>query len=218
MSIACRITSRRRAGSERTDIPLPTSPSPRARLLGLATATPPHRLDQDAVVDEAGRLFGAGENFERLRPVFANTGIRTRWSARPLDWFRRPQDWPSRSEAYLDAAPALFAEAARAALDEAGLEAARVDTVVTVSTTGIATPSLEARALETLGLREDVRRVPVFGLGCAGGAGGLALTAWALRRSGMRPREVADRTLVFLCLTYVVYMGALVLVGVGLYA
>lgn len=51
----------------------------------------------------------------------------------------------------------------------------------------------------------------------AGGAGGLALTAWALRRSGMRPREVADSTIVFLVLTYAVYMGALVLVGLGLH-
>ena len=51
----------------------------------------------------------------------------------------------------------------------------------------------------------------------AGGAGGLALTAWALRRSGMRPREVADSTVVFLCLTYAVYMGALIVVGLGLH-
>ena len=51
----------------------------------------------------------------------------------------------------------------------------------------------------------------------AGGAGGIALTAWALRRSGMEPRQVADSTVVFLCLTYVVYMGALVFVGLGLY-
>ena len=51
----------------------------------------------------------------------------------------------------------------------------------------------------------------------AGGAGGIALTAWALRRSGMSPRRVADSTLVFLFLTYVVYMGALVVIGFGLY-
>lgn len=50
----------------------------------------------------------------------------------------------------------------------------------------------------------------------AGGAGGIALTAWALRQSGMGRREVADSTVVFLCLTYVVYMGALVVVGLGL--
>lgn len=149
----------------------------RARLLGQACETPEHRLDQSKVVDEAGRLFGSGANFARLRPVFANTGIETRWSARPLDWFRQPQDWPSRTEAYLDAAPKLFAQAARAALEDSGLTAGDVDTVVTVSTTGIATPSLEARAMTELGLSETVRRVPVFGLGCAGGVTGLSLAA-----------------------------------------
>ena len=51
----------------------------------------------------------------------------------------------------------------------------------------------------------------------AGGAGGIALTAWALRRSGMGRREVADSTIVFLCLTYAVYMAALIVVGLGLY-
>jgi uncharacterized protein (TIRG00374 family) len=52
----------------------------------------------------------------------------------------------------------------------------------------------------------------------AGGAGGIALTAWALRRSGMAARQVADSTVVFLVLTYVVYMGALVILGLGMYA
>jgi alkylresorcinol/alkylpyrone synthase len=53
----------------------------------------------------------------------------------------------------------------------------QIDGVVTVSTTGIATPSLEARAAHRLGLRDDVRRVPVFGLGCAGGVNGLSIAS-----------------------------------------
>ena len=50
----------------------------------------------------------------------------------------------------------------------------------------------------------------------AGGAGGLVLTAWALRRSGMRKRLVADKTLTFLILTYIPYMAALIVCGLGL--
>ena len=67
--------------------------------------------------------------------------------------------------------------AARSALDAAGRTPEEIDTVVTVSSTGISTPSLEARAHGELGLRPDVRRVPVFGLGCAGGVTGLSLAA-----------------------------------------
>jgi alkylresorcinol/alkylpyrone synthase len=71
----------------------------------------------------------------------------------------------------------LFVEAASAAIEKAGLAPDQIDGVVTVSTTGIATPSLEARVGPRMGLRDDVRRVPMFGLGCAGGVNGLATTS-----------------------------------------
>ena len=71
----------------------------------------------------------------------------------------------------------MFERAASAAIEKAGLRPDEIDGVVAVSTTGIATPSLEARVGPKLGLRPDVRRVPVFGLGCAGGVNGLAITS-----------------------------------------
>jgi alkylresorcinol/alkylpyrone synthase len=147
-------------------------------LLSLATASPPHVLAQDEVAAWAGRLFGDRiPNFEKLTPVFRNTGIRTRQAVMPMDWYLTPRGWPERTEAYLAGAVDLFEQAARGALDEAHLTGADVDAIVTVSSTGIATPSLEARAMGRLGFRPDVARVPVFGLGCAGGASGLSLAA-----------------------------------------
>jgi len=101
-------------------------------------------------------------------------------------------DWPERTAAYLDGALELFAQAAEAALDEAGLAGADVDAIVTVSSTGIATPSLEARAMDRLGFRSDAARIPVFGLGCAGGATGLSLAA---RLAKAEP----GRTVLFVC-------------------
>jgi alkylresorcinol/alkylpyrone synthase len=109
--------------------------------------------------------------------VFENAGIDRRYSARPIDWFERPLDWTERTRAYLDSAAELFVAAARNALAGADLTAQDIDAVVTVSSTGIATPSLEAQVATRLGLRPDVMRVPVFGLGCAGGVSGLALAA-----------------------------------------
>lgn len=148
------------------------------RLLSLATATPPHQLDQDEVAAAARAIFGPRMPiFERLAPVFANAGIRTRQAVMPMDWYLEPRGWPERTEAYVAGAVELFAEAAQRALDEAGIAGPDVDVIVTVSSTGIATPSLEARAMDRLGFRPDAARVPVFGLGCAGGATGLALAA-----------------------------------------
>jgi alkylresorcinol/alkylpyrone synthase len=130
------------------------------------------------VAAAAATLFsGRHRDLERLMPVFENAGIETRRSVRPLEWFNTARGWPERTDAYLESATALFVEAAEGALRASGLAAAAVDTVVTVSSTGIATPSLEARAHLRLGLRPDVRRVPLFGLGCAGGATGLAVAA-----------------------------------------
>jgi len=152
--------------------------SPPVRILSLATASPPHELRQDEVVDAARELFSPRfPGFDRMVPVFESAGIRTRQSVVPMDWFFAAHDWPERTEAYLEGAVELFARAAQAALDEAGLAGGDIDVIVTVSSTGIATPSLEARAMDRLGFRSDAARVPVFGLGCAGGATGLALAA-----------------------------------------
>src|SRR5471030_1874113 len=80
-------------------------------------------------------------------------------------------------KAYLQGAEALFIAAATRALEEAGLRADEIDAIVTISSTGIATPSLEARVASRMGFRSDIQRVPVFGLGCAGGVSGLAVAS-----------------------------------------
>ena len=128
---------------------------------------------------EAARALLAGQfgDFDRLSAVFANAGIAHRQLARPVEWYLQPRDFTERTAVYLDVALDLFVTAAETALAQAGLAAQDIDTIVTVSSTGIATPSLEARAMGRIGFRTDVSRVPVFGLGCAGGVSGLALAA-----------------------------------------
>src|SRR5580658_668757 len=112
---------------------------------------------QAEVATEARRLFGAKfRDFERLFPVFRNTGIVSRQAVLPMEWYFQDRSWPERTAAYLTGALDLFCDAATQALEKAGLTGADVDTVVTVSSTGIATPSLEARAMGRLGFREDV--------------------------------------------------------------
>jgi alkylresorcinol/alkylpyrone synthase len=113
--------------------------------------------------------------FDRLAGVFDNAGIARRHIVAPQDWYMTGHGWHDRNAVYLEAAEQLFIDAATAAIEKAGLKPHEIDGVVTVSTTGIATPSLEARAFTRVGFRPDVRRVPVFGLGCAGGVNGLSL-------------------------------------------
>ncbi len=148
------------------------------KLVSVASAVPPHRIDQGDAAVLAHQAFSSRyDDFDRLARVFENAGIRSRYAVRPLEWYLQPLGWPERNDAFLDGACQLFEDAATRALEAAGIAAATVDTVVTISSTGIATPSLEARVADRLGLRPDVERVPVFGLGCAGGVSGLALAA-----------------------------------------
>jgi alkylresorcinol/alkylpyrone synthase len=153
------------------------SPAP-VSLLSVATAVPDTILPQDEAKALARSLFGARAGlFEKLAPVFDNAGIAKRHIVRPPDWYRGDHGWKARNHVYLEAAEALYVEAAERALEKARVAPDEVDGLVTVSTTGIATPSLEARVAGRMGFREDVERVPLFGLGCAGGVSGLATAA-----------------------------------------
>jgi len=147
-------------------------------LLSLATAVPPHVVEQAEAKARAREAFGGNKAlFDRLSGVFDNAGIARRHIVAPQDWYMHGHGWHDRNAVYLEAAERLFAEAATAAIEKAGLTPDQIDGVVSVSTTGIATPSLEARAFSKVGFRPDVRRVPVFGLGCAGGVNGLSLAS-----------------------------------------
>jgi alkylresorcinol/alkylpyrone synthase len=147
------------------------------RIIALATAVPSHRLDQGNVAARVEQLFGRSPDFERLMPVYANSGIRCRYSVMPFEWFDAAHDWPDRNRAYLSGALDLIETAAGRALDHAGVALDEVGAIVTVSTTGIATPALDAQLMERLRLPRHVERLPIFGLGCAGGALGLGKAA-----------------------------------------
>lgn len=146
-----------------------------ARLHALATATPPHRLDQTVAEGMARALFGA--TFDRLGPIYANSGIHCRWSCVPPHWFNHPHDWHERSALFVEHALALGTQAIERCLDRAGLSPTQIDGIVAVSTTGVCTPSVDALLIDRLGLRPDVMRLPIFGYGCAGGVLGLARAA-----------------------------------------
>ncbi len=168
----------------------------KARIVSLATAVPPHVISQADAASFATSAFGGRfEGFEQVAGVFMTSGIRRRRAVRPLEWYLQPLGWPERSEAYVDGACRLFTDAARRALDTAGLRPSEIDTIVTVSSTGITTPSIEARVAGEMGFSSNVERVPVFGLGCAGGVSGLSIAArLAQSRPGSNVLLVAVET------------------------
>ena len=122
-------------------------------------------------------FLGRDALFDRLSGVFDNALIEQRRTVAPIDWYREQHGWAERTALYVRATEAMFVEAASKAMASAGLRPEQIDGVVFVSTTGISTPSIDARVAPGLGLRANIARVPLFGLGCAGGVTGLATAA-----------------------------------------
>ncbi|MHB8586794.1 MAG: type III polyketide synthase [Thermoplasmatota archaeon] len=152
------------------------------RIAALAHAVPENRVLQTEMRDLAALVLADhAPLLSRLVSVFDNAGIQQRFFVEPLDWYLAPHGWKDRSEKYLVHAMDLALRAARDALAKASLAATDIDGILVVSTTGIATPSLDARLAGALGCRPDVLRIPLWGLGCAGGVAGLARGADIVR-------------------------------------
>ena len=164
------------------------------RLLALATAVPPHTVGQEQAKDFARNLFREvlREDDDRLLAVFDHAGIRSRNVCAPLDWFATDHDFAEKNALYVEHAVRLGGEVASQVMAKAGLGPRDIDHLVFVSSTGIAAPTVDARLANALGLRSDFRRTPIWGLGCAGGAAGLARAReFALADPGARVLLIA---------------------------
>ncbi|GAA4716256.1 type III polyketide synthase [Brevibacillus fulvus] len=147
-------------------------------ILSVGTAVPPYEVAQQDSMHLSRELFEqAFPDIDRLLKIFASSQIRKRHFAVPLDWFTADHPFAEKNRLYLELAPALCKQAIEACLQRMDLALEQIDCVVLVSSTGIATPSLDAHLVSLLPFRENVTRIPLWGLGCAGGAMGLSRAA-----------------------------------------
>ncbi len=145
-------------------------------VLAVATALPGPPHDQRAITEVVAPIVaGDDERTARLlRRVHRNSGVRTRHLALAPAQYAAVRDFGHANDLYLALGTDLAERAARDALARAGVGAEEVDFVLLTSVTGIGAPSVDAALADRLGMRHDVKRLPSFGLGCAGGAAGLA--------------------------------------------
>jgi alkylresorcinol/alkylpyrone synthase len=146
---------------------------------GVRAELPQHVHRQEDITDTLGDVVlghhaQQSEKVALLRRLHGAAGVRTRHLALPLEAYRDLGGFGASNDVFIDQGVRLGERAVRGALDAAHLEPADVDMLMTTSVTGIAAPSLDARLMGRLGLRSDVKRVPIFGLGCVAGAAGIA--------------------------------------------
>jgi alkylresorcinol/alkylpyrone synthase len=145
------------------------------RLLSLATAVPPYGFAQNDAKLAARSVFAADfVDTDRRLALFDNAGIDRRHLCLPLEEHLRRRGPAEQNRLYLEHATSLLVEVTERCIARAGRRLDEIDQVVCVSSTGVATPSLDALVAERLGLRDDVERTPIFGLGCGGGVLGLS--------------------------------------------
>jgi alkylresorcinol/alkylpyrone synthase len=149
--------------------------SPKVGVLAVACASPAHELPQAQAKQFARSFFVDDfEGLEQQLATYDNAGVQTRWLGRPLAWLEQPRSFPEKNQAYCEQALRLAHQAGAAALERAGVERSEVGAIVFASSTGVSTPSLDARLVQTLELPRTIDRLPLWGLGCAGGGAGLA--------------------------------------------
>jgi len=145
------------------------------RIIAAAHALPPHAVSQQTVKEIVRQVFAATiEDLERLLSVFDNARIDSRQFMMPLAWYLEPHTQLERTAVYQQQGLALLEEAAGKCLARSGCRAEQIDQLIFVSSTGHATPTLDAHLINRLGMKPETSRLPIWGLGCAAGAVGLS--------------------------------------------
>jgi alkylresorcinol/alkylpyrone synthase len=167
------------------------------RIAGVGSSFPRHYYTQQQIAAALKRHWSEKlENPEVLDRLFARVGVRGRHLALPIEAYDELTTWGKANNAWIETAEELAAESLCRSLTRAGLYERDVDAIFFVSVTGVASPSIDARLINRMNLRADVKRNPMFGLGCVAGAAGIARAADYVRAY---PNHVAALISVELC-------------------
>lgn len=148
------------------------------RILSVGSAFPENLYPQEVITGAIKQHWGERlEHPALLDRLHSRAGVKQRYLSFPLEKYTSFKSFGETNRAWLEVATELGARAIDEALRRAGLRRQDLDALYVVSVTGVASPSLDARLINRMGLRPDIKRTPIFGVGCVGGALGLTRAA-----------------------------------------
>lgn len=149
-------------------------------IISIAEAVPPFEINQAQAMEFARELFSERfKDIERLLKAFQNGQIVKRHFVNGVEWFQEERSFAEKNDAYIESAVMLGGQAVKSCLQNQNfltreIHCEEIDAIFYISTTGLATPSIEARIMNQLPFHLHTKRIPIWGLGCAGGAAGLS--------------------------------------------
>lgn len=167
------------------------------RIASVASALPKYQYTQESILEPLKRYWADKLDIpQMLDRLHAHVGVEQRYLSLPLDAYERLENWGQANAAWMETAEELGEKALGCALARAGLAPGDLSALFFVSITGISSPSIDARLVNRMGLSPNIKRIPIFGLGCVGGAAGVARAADYVRAY---PNQVAAVLAVELC-------------------
>ena len=140
---------------------------------GLNSFFPKNKVFQDEIKVLGKKLFSSKSNFKRMEKVYDNSGVKVRYLSQPLDWYLQEHNWSERNYLFKKNTISLLKRSIKQTFEKANAKPEEIGGIIFVNSTGISTPTIDAEIFNLFKFNNEIRRLPIFGYGCAGGVLGM---------------------------------------------
>ena len=142
-------------------------------ICGLNSIFPKNKIFQDEIKGLGKKLFSSKSNFKRMEKVYDNSGVKVRYLSQPLDWYLNEHNWSERNYLFKKNTISLLKRSIKKTFEKANTKPEEIGGIIFVNSTGISTPTIDAEIFNMFKFNNEIRRLPIFGYGCAGGVLGM---------------------------------------------
>ena len=140
---------------------------------GLNSFFPKNKVFQDEIKDLGKKLFSSKSNFKRMEKVYDNSGVNVRYLSQPLDWYLKEHNWSERNYLFKKNTISLLKKSINQTFEKTNTKPELIGGIIFINSTGISTPTIDAEIFNLFNFNNEIRRLPIFGYGCAGGVLGV---------------------------------------------